>query len=92
MLLLRVIISTHSLRYSIRRVTTRAMSHHHGIDVSPPIARWMKDIDTFDRSVFQRSVRVLGARVPIAKTAEMLRSPTLRRFVPFLFRLCDYVY
>ncbi len=52
------------------------------IDTSPPQARWMKD--TLDRSAFHRTVPVLAARVPAAKTALVLKAEAMRGSAHFL--------
>ncbi len=46
------------------------------IDTSPPQARWMKD--TLDPSAFHRTVPVLAARVPAAKTGSILKAEAMR--------------
>lgn len=49
------------------------------MDMSPPIHRWMKD--DLDRSVFQKSIMVLAARIPAQKTTTFLKSDVLRRYI-----------
>ncbi|KAI6047872.1 Met-10+ like-protein-domain-containing protein [Pisolithus marmoratus] len=49
------------------------------MDMSPPIHRWMKD--DLDRSVFQKSITVLAARIPAQKTTTLLKSDVLRRYI-----------
>jgi hypothetical protein len=46
------------------------------IDTSPPAARWMKD--TLVRSAFHRTVPVIAARLPAAKTGPVLKSEAMR--------------
>jgi hypothetical protein len=46
------------------------------IDTSPPDARWMKD--TLVRSAFHRTVPVIAARLPAAKTGPVLKSEAMR--------------
>ena len=46
------------------------------IDTSPPPARWMKD--TLVRSAFRRTVPVVAARLPAAKTGPVLKSEAMR--------------
>jgi hypothetical protein len=62
----------HLLRYSI----ARSMHRKVAIDTSPPSARWMKD--TLVRSAFHRSIPVVAARLPAAKTGPMLKSEAMR--------------
>ncbi|KZV70964.1 hypothetical protein PENSPDRAFT_675511 [Peniophora sp. CONT] len=54
------------------------MAARSSLDVSPPIVRGM---DKLDRSVFRRTVPLLAAEVPPAKTAEILRSSVLKKAV-----------
>ncbi|VDB87523.1 unnamed protein product [Peniophora sp. CBMAI 1063] len=54
------------------------MSARSTLDVSPPIVRGMEKLD---RSVFRRTVPLLAVQVPPAKTAEILRSPVLKKAV-----------
>ncbi|KAI6136397.1 Met-10+ like-protein-domain-containing protein [Pisolithus sp. B1] len=49
------------------------------MDMSPPIHRWMKD--DLDRSVFQKSITVLAARIPAQETTTLLKSDVLRRYI-----------
>ncbi|KAI5997975.1 S-adenosyl-L-methionine-dependent methyltransferase [Pisolithus albus] len=49
------------------------------MDMSPPIHRWMKD--DLDRSVFQKSITVLAARIPARDTTTLLKSDVLRRYI-----------
>ncbi|KAH9984412.1 Met-10+ like-protein-domain-containing protein [Russula vinacea] len=49
------------------------------IDTSPPAARWMKD--TLVRSAFHRTVPVIAARLPAAKTGPVLKSEAMRGVV-----------
>jgi tRNA (guanine37-N1)-methyltransferase len=50
-----------------------------GLDTSPPIHRWMKD--KLDRNAFHTSLQVLGLRVPANKTASILKSEHLKRYI-----------
>jgi hypothetical protein len=56
----------------------RARSMHRivAIDTSPPSARWMKD--TLVRSAFHRTIPVVAARLPPAKTGPVLKSEAMR--------------
>jgi tRNA (guanine37-N1)-methyltransferase len=54
----------------------RSMHRKVTIDTSPPPARWMKD--TLVRSAFHRTVPVVAARLPAAKTGFVLKSEAMR--------------
>ncbi|KAL1740670.1 hypothetical protein HDZ31DRAFT_67716, partial [Schizophyllum fasciatum] len=49
------------------------------IDASPP--RYTGPRDSLDRSLFRRTIPLLAARVPAARTAAVLRAPDLRGLV-----------
>ncbi|KAI0308271.1 Met-10+ like-protein-domain-containing protein [Multifurca ochricompacta] len=55
------------------------MRRKFSIDTSPPPARWMKDV--LDRSVFHRTITVLAAQLPAAKTGAVLKAETMRGFI-----------
>lgn len=46
------------------------------LDASPPINRWMKD--TLVRDAFHKELTVLAARVPPAKTGNMLKAKAMK--------------
>ena len=75
---LRSVKSHPLLRYprSFHKSDAHSMHRMITIDTSPPQARWMKD--TLDRSAFHRTVPVLAARVPAAKTGLVLKAEALR--------------
>ncbi|KAG9314128.1 Met-10+ like-protein-domain-containing protein [Chiua virens] len=50
-----------------------------GLDTAPPVHRWMKD--SLDRDAFHKSLQVLGVRVPASKTASVLRSEVLKKYI-----------
>ena len=60
------------LRYSDARMMHRRVA----IDTSPPPARWMKD--TLVRSAFNRTIPVVAARLPAAKTGPVVKSEAMR--------------
>ncbi|KAJ8593255.1 hypothetical protein M405DRAFT_731817 [Rhizopogon salebrosus TDB-379] len=47
------------------------------LDVSPPVHRWMNT--TLDRDAFKKTILVLAARVPAAKTGYLLNSEVMRK-------------
>ena len=69
-----------TLRYSPRPLyycsDVRSMHRKVALDTSPPPARWMKD--TLVRSAFHRTVPVVAARLPAAKTGPVLKSVAMR--------------
>lgn len=54
----------------------RFMHRKVAIDTSPPPARWMKD--TLVRSAFHRTIPVVAARLPAAKSGPVLKSEAMR--------------
>ena len=54
------------------------------LDVSPPVHRWMNT--TLDRDAFKKTVPVLAARVPAAKTGFLLKSDVLKKYVTPAFQ------
>ncbi len=67
----------HALNTALCRSDARSMHRKLTIDISPPLARWMKD--TLVRSAFHRTVPVVAARLPAAKTGPALKSEAMRR-------------
>jgi hypothetical protein len=68
-----------ALLYSSRPLyfsDVRGMHRKVAIDTSPPPARWMKD--TLVRSAFRRTVPIVAARLPAAKTGPVLKSEAMR--------------
>jgi len=59
------------------------MSRHLYLDVSPP--PYTSSRDSLDKSVFRKTLNVLGARVQPEKTGALLKAPELRKFVVFPF-------
>ncbi|KAG8219580.1 Met-10+ like-protein-domain-containing protein, partial [Butyriboletus roseoflavus] len=60
------------------------------LDTSPPVHRWMKD--SLDRGAFRTSLQVLGVRVPVNKTMNMLKSELLKRYIVDLPRIKSVVW
>lgn len=60
----------------LRHSNARSMHRKIAIDTSPPSARWMKD--TLVRSAFHRTIPVVAARLPAAKTGPVLKSEAMR--------------
>jgi hypothetical protein len=56
-----------------------APTHPNMIELAPPLNRGMTD--RIDKSAFKKSLPVLAARVPVSKTAEILRSPEMKKCV-----------
>jgi hypothetical protein len=75
-------IKSHPLNIVLRyprpfyKLDAHNMHRQFTIDTSPPQARWMKD--TLDRSAFHRTVPLLAARVPAAKTGSVLNAEAMR--------------
>ncbi|KAH7886042.1 Met-10+ like-protein-domain-containing protein [Phlebopus sp. FC_14] len=59
------------------------------LDASPPVHRWMKD--SLDRSVFHKSLQVLGVRIPANKTSAFLASKALRNYIMGLPKIRNVV-
>lgn len=60
-----------------RSAIFRIMARQITLDASPPVNRWMKD--TLVKDAFRKTLRVLAAQIPPAKTGSMLKAPAMRR-------------
>lgn len=60
------------------RTVSRIMSRKFTLDASAPVNRWMKD--TLVKEAFRKSIPILAARVPPAKTGSMLKAPAMKGY------------
>jgi tRNA (guanine37-N1)-methyltransferase len=60
------------------------------LDVSPPVHRWMNT--TLDRDAFKKTILVLAARVPAAKTGYLLNSEVMRKYVASVVQRLHLIY
>lgn len=52
-----------------------------GLDLSVPVHRVEEGTRALDKNKFRKNVSVVGARIPAAKTSELMRSSALKRYV-----------